>query len=92
MCILQANAAQLRGDTAAQLASVEKAENFVGEDSHPDAAFNLGSTYAAMEPPQKEKALRLLNQFTKRTCRSGNAAKWKEQCEQTASLIQKLGQ
>jgi tetratricopeptide (TPR) repeat protein len=92
LCILQANAAQLRGDTAAQLASVEKAEQFVGEDSHPDAAFNLGSTYAAMEPPQKEKALRLLNQFTKRTCRSGNAAKWKEQCEQTASLIQKLGQ
>ena len=92
LCILQAKAAEMRGDQAAQLASVEKAEQFVGEDSHPDAAFNLGSTYAAMEPPQKEKALRLLNQFTKRTCRSGNAAKWKEQCEQTASLIQKLGQ
>jgi tetratricopeptide (TPR) repeat protein len=92
MCVLQAQSAQLRGDPAAQLAAVEKAEQFVGEDSHPDAAFNLGSTYAAMEPPQKEKALRLLNQFTKRTCRSGNAAKWKEQCEQTASLIQKLGQ
>jgi tetratricopeptide (TPR) repeat protein len=92
LCILAANAAQLRGDSAAQLAAVEKAEQFVGEDSHPDAAFNLGSTYAAMEPPQKEKALRLLNQFQKRTCRSGNSAKWKEQCEQTASLIQKLGQ
>jgi tetratricopeptide (TPR) repeat protein len=92
LSILQAQAAQLRGDSAGQLAAVEKAEQFVGEDSHPDAAFNLGSTYAAMEPPQKEKALRLLNQFTKRTCRSGNSAKWKEQCEQTASLIQKLGQ
>jgi tetratricopeptide (TPR) repeat protein len=92
LCILQAKAAQMRGDKAAQLAAVEKAEQFVGEDSHPDAAFNLGSTYAAMEPPRKEKALQLLNQFTKRTCRSGNSAKWKEQCEQTASLIQKLGQ
>lgn len=92
LCVLQAQAAQLRGDKAAQLAAIEKAEQFIGEDSRPDAAFNLGSTYAAMEPPQKEKALRLLNQFTKRTCRSGNAAKWKEQCEQTASLIQKLGQ
>ena len=92
LCVLQAQSAQLRGDSAAQLASIEKAEQYVGEDSHPDAAFNLGSTYAAMEPPQKEKALRLLNQFTKRTCRSGNAAKWKEQCEQTSSLIQKLGQ
>ena len=92
MCILAAQAAQLRGDKAGQLAAVEKAEQFVGEDSHPDAAFNLGSTYATMDPPQKEKALRLLNQFTKRTCRSGNSAKWKEQCEQTASLIQKLGQ
>lgn len=92
MCVIQAKAALLRGDKAAQLAAVEKAEQFVGEDSHPDAAFNLGSTYATMDPPQKEKALRLLNQFTKRTCRGGNAAKWKEQCEQTASLIQKLGQ
>jgi len=92
LCILQAKAAQMRGDKAAQLAAVEKAEQYVGEDSHPDAAYNLGSTYATMEPPNKEKALRLLNQFTKRTCRSGNSAKWKEQCEQTASLIQKLGQ
>lgn len=92
LCILQAKAAQMRGDKAAQLAAVEKAEQYVGEDSHPDAAYNLGSTYATMDPPNKEKALQLLNQFTKRTCRSGNSAKWKEQCEQTASLIQKLGQ
>lgn len=92
LCVIQAKAALLRGDKQAQLAAIEKAEQFVGEDSKPDAAFNLGSTYATLDPPQKEKALRLLNQFTKRTCRSGNAAKWKEQCEQTASLIQKLGQ
>lgn len=92
LCILQAKAAQMRGDKAAQLAAVQKAEQYVGEDSRPDAAYNLGSTYATMEPPNKEKALQLLNQFTKRTCRSGNSAKWKEQCEQTASLIQKLGQ
>src|SRR6478752_7587112 len=39
MCVIQAKAALLRGDKAAQLASVEKAEQFIGEDSNPDAAF-----------------------------------------------------
>jgi tetratricopeptide (TPR) repeat protein len=92
LAVLLGKAAQMKGDKQAHLAAVEKSEQFVGDDSHPDMAFNLGSTYATLDPPQKEKALRLLNQFTKRTCRSGNAAKWKEQCEQTASLIQKLGQ
>ena len=67
-----ANAAQMRGDKAGQLAAVEKAEKFAG-DKHPEFAFNLGSTYATMDPPQKEKAVRLLNQFTKRVCRGAKA-------------------
>jgi hypothetical protein len=45
-----------------------------------------------MDPPQKEKAVRLLNQFTKRVCRGQGATKFKEQCEATSSLLQKLGQ
>jgi tetratricopeptide (TPR) repeat protein len=91
MYVLLAQVAQLKGDKAGQLAAIERAENYVG-DSHPEFAFNLGSTYAVMDPPQKEKALRLLNQFTKKACRSGAAIKFKEQCETTSSLIQKLGQ
>jgi tetratricopeptide (TPR) repeat protein len=90
MFILLANAAQMRGDKAAQLAAVEKAEKFAGE-AHPEFSFDLGSTYATMDPPQKEKAVRLLNTFTKRVCRGAGAKKFQEQCESSSSLLQKLG-
>jgi tetratricopeptide (TPR) repeat protein len=91
MYVLLAKVAQVKGDKAGQLAAVEKAEEFAG-DKHPEFAFNLGSTYAAMDPPQKEKALRLLNMFTKRVCKGAQAMKFKEECEETSSMIQKLGQ
>ena len=78
------------GDKASMVAAMEKAEEVAG-DAHPEISFNLGSTYAVMDPPQKEKAVRLLSSFVKRACRSANAAKFKEQCETSNSLIQKLG-
>jgi tetratricopeptide (TPR) repeat protein len=90
MYVLMAKVAQVKGDKAGQLSSIEKAEQFAG-DSHPEFAFNLGSTYAAMEPPQKEKALRLLNQFTKKVCKGAQAMKFKDECEESQSMIQKLG-
>jgi len=86
-----ANAALMRGDKAAQLAAVEKAEKFAGE-SHPEFSFDLGSTYATMDPPQKERAVRLLNTFTKRVCKGAAAKKFEEQCQTSQSLLQKLGQ
>jgi tetratricopeptide (TPR) repeat protein len=91
MYILLANAALMRGDKAAQLAAVEKAEKYAGE-SHPEFSFDIGSTYATMDPPQKEKAVRLLNTFTKRVCKGANAKKFEEQCQSASSLLQKLGQ
>ena len=91
MYILLANAALMRGDKAAQLAAVEKAEKFAGE-SHPEFSFDLGSTYATMDPPQKERAVRLLNTFTKRVCKGAGAKKFEEQCQTSQSLLQKLGQ
>jgi tetratricopeptide (TPR) repeat protein len=91
MYVLLANTAQQKHDKAGQLSAMERAEQFAG-DSHPEFGFELGSTYAVMDPPQKEKAVRLLDQFTKKTCRGAQAAKFKEQCEQSASLVQKLGQ
>lgn len=90
MQILIASAALMRGDKAAQLAAVEKAEKFAGE-KHPEFAFAIGSTYATMDPPQKEKAVRLLNQFTKRVCKGAKAKQFQEQCETASSLLQKLG-
>jgi len=90
MYVLLSTAAQGKGDKPGQLAAVEKAEQYAG-DSHPEFAFDLGSTYYTMEPQQKEKALRLLNQFTKKVCKGAQAMKFKDQCEATQSMIQKLG-
>ena len=88
--ILQSTLSLAKHDTAGQIAAIEKAEPFAG-DSHPEFSFMLGSTYATQEPPQKEKGLRLLNAFTKRVCKGAQAMKFKDECEQTQSLIQKLG-
>jgi tetratricopeptide (TPR) repeat protein len=90
MYILLFMVAQAKDDKASMVAVMEKAQDVAG-DTHPEISFNLGSTYAVMEPPQKEKALRLLNSFNKRACRGANASKFKEQCETSNALIQKLG-
>jgi tetratricopeptide (TPR) repeat protein len=91
MYVLLFQTAQARDDKASMVSAMERAQEVAGDD-HPEIAFNLGSTYAVMEPPQKEKALRLLNSFSKRACRGSNAANFKEQCETSSALIQKLGQ
>jgi hypothetical protein len=73
------------------MADLEKANDIAGAN-HPEIAFNLGSTYAVMKPPQKEKALRLLKSFNKRACKSADAAKkFKDQCATSNDLVQKLG-
>lgn len=90
MYVLRFQVAQASGDKASMVAAMEKAEEVAG-DSHPEISFNLGSTYAVMDPPQKEKAVRLLSSFVKRACRSAQATKYKEQCETSNTLIQKLG-
>jgi tetratricopeptide (TPR) repeat protein len=90
MYILLFQTAQASDDKASMVAAMEKAEEVAG-DAHPEISFNLGSTYAVMDPPRKEKAVRLLNSFSKRACRGQNAAKFKEQCEAANALIQKLG-
>ena len=90
MYVLSFQVAQAADDKNEMVASMEKAQSLAG-DSHPEIAFNLGSTYAVMDPPRKEKAVRLLKQFQKRACRSAKAAKYKEQCQTSQALIQKLG-
>ncbi len=91
MYSLLARVEQARGDTQGMVATLEKANDAAGE-KHPEIGFNLGSTYAVMKPPQKEKAVRLLNSFVKRTCKGAQAAeKFKDQCATAADLIQKLG-
>ncbi|HVU04694.1 MAG TPA: tetratricopeptide repeat protein [Polyangiaceae bacterium] len=88
---LLAMVAQAKGDRTGQLAALEKANEIAG-DKHPEISYNLGSTYAVEKPPQKEKAVRLLNSFIKRTCKGGQAAeKFKDQCAAANDLVQKLG-
>jgi tetratricopeptide (TPR) repeat protein len=91
MYVLLSQVYQARDDLSGMVDVLEKADQIAGDD-HPEIAFNLGSTYAVMQPPQKEKAIRLLQSFNKRACRSGKAAeKYKEQCATSADLVQKLG-
>ena len=51
----------------------------------------VGQTVGRFGRAQKEKAVRLLSSFVKKACRSATAAKYKEQCETSNTLIQKLG-
>lgn len=88
---LLSNVYQAKGDDASRIAALENA-NAVAGDTHPEIAFNLGSTYATMKPPQKDKAVRLLKSFNKRACAGQKGATtYKEQCETSQSLVQKLG-
>lgn len=90
MNILLFQCAQARNDKPAMAAAMESAHDVAG-DTHPEVAFNLGSTYAVMDPPRTEKAVRLLSSFSKRACRGANAKKFRDQCETSQALIQKLG-
>ena len=91
MYVLLSMVDQARGDKAGMVSALEKANDVDGE-KNPEIGFNLGSTYAVMNPPNKEKAVRLLNSFTKRVCKGAQAAeKFKDQCATANDLIQKLG-
>ena len=76
---------------AAQLAALERAEG-LGANIDGELLFELGDGYATLQPPQKERALRLLNQFFKRVCRGARAASFARQCETAQSDVQRLGQ
>jgi len=90
MYLLTFNVAQFAGDHGRMLAAVERAYE-IGGAAHPEAQFHLGSTYATMEPPQKEKAKRLLDSFSKKACKSEAGKKFKAQCSQANAFLQQLG-
>jgi tetratricopeptide (TPR) repeat protein len=89
MFTLLVQVALAKGDQAAMVAAAEQAEAIAG-DQHPEIKFTLGSTYAVMDPPKKEKAARLLRSFQKTACAAAKA-QYKEQCEEAQTLIQQLG-
>lgn len=83
--------ASRRGDSAALLWAMERAEQHAGED-HPESAFNLGATYATMSPPDPERAKRLLRMFLKRVCAGAARARFAEQCDVAHALVLRLGE
>jgi tetratricopeptide (TPR) repeat protein len=88
---LMFNVYQARKDLNSGVAALEKADGIAGKE-HPEIAFNLGSTYAVMDPPKKDRAIRLLKSFNKRACRSSKGkTKYRSQCETSSALVQKLG-
>jgi tetratricopeptide (TPR) repeat protein len=70
---------------------LESARKLAGE-THPEILYNLGSTYAVLNPPRKTEAIQLLKSFSVRACRGSAATgKYKDQCEGAQSLVAKLG-
>ena len=53
--------------------------------------WNLGSTYANMKPPKSAEAIAMLKGFSTRACKGAKAATYQPECEQTQSLVSKLG-
>lgn len=90
MFLLSFNLAQVQGDKPKMLAAVKQAYQLGGEN-HPEAKFFLGSTLANMDPPQKEQAKQHLESFHKTVCKGAKAKKFRAQCAQANSLLQRLG-
>lgn len=80
---------QARNDKKGMLRAMELAREVDG-DRHPEILFNLGATYAVQDPPDRAKAKELLSSFFKRVCRGAFAAKYREQCQTSQALLQKL--
>jgi len=81
---------QQKNNMDAMIQTLEAA-NKLGGAEHPEILFNLGSSYAKLNPPKKTQALQMLKNFFARACKSGKSEKYKEQCEQTNALIAQLG-
>lgn len=91
MHVLLSQVYQQRSQMNEMVTELEAAAKVAG-DEHPEILFNLGSTYAVLNPPRKNEALEKLKRFTTRACRSGGAsAKYKDQCETAQTLTARLG-
>jgi hypothetical protein len=82
---------QAKGENAAMVTELEKAQAADKEGKHPGLLFDLGAAYATQDESKKSKALSMLKAFHQGNCKGGRAALYKAQCEQTMALIAKLG-
>lgn len=87
--VLLAQVYQDRKSMNEMVIELEAAKGVAGEE-HPEILFNLGSTYAKLDPPRKAEALQMLAGFSARACRSKDKSKYQDQCEQSMALEAKL--
>lgn len=91
-----AHAARLRRDEAGELAALGSAE-LLADAASPQMLFELGVGYAVLDAPGKgaearnQKAVTLLSRFTKRVCRGAYALDFRDECERSNQLLQRLG-
>jgi len=89
--VLLSQVYQSKGQMNDMVTELEAARKVAGEE-HPEILYNLGSTYAVLNPPRKTEAIQLLKGFSTRACRGSSATgKYKDQCEASQSLVAKLG-
>lgn len=91
--VLLATVHQDKGSLAEAAAELEAAKGVVGDEGSEaiQILFNLGSTYAQLDPPRKSEAISMLKGFYGRACKGRNAKKYKVECETSATLVTKLG-
>ena len=89
--VLLSKVYQHKGQLNDMVTELEGARAVAG-DNHPEILFNLGSTYAVLNPPRKTEAIQMLKSFSVRACRGAQAqGKFRDQCEQSQALTAKLG-
>jgi tetratricopeptide (TPR) repeat protein len=89
--VLLSQVYQTKNQMNDMVTELEAAKKVAGDD-HPEILYNLGSTYAVLNPPRKTEAIQLLKGFSTRACRgAGATGKYKDQCEASQSLVAKLG-
>jgi tetratricopeptide (TPR) repeat protein len=85
---LLAAVADRRGDEQGRIEALEAGARDVGSD--PELDFELGSTYATLDPPRQADAARALRRFRERACGGEPAPRYKEPCEWAAELYAPL--
>jgi tetratricopeptide (TPR) repeat protein len=91
--VLLAQVYQDRDSMPEAVTELEAAKASAPQDG-PEAVqilWNLGSTYASMKPPRSAEAISMLKGFSQRACKGSKAQSYKAECEQTQSLVTKLG-
>lgn len=82
-----------RGSMPEMVTELEAAKAVAGTDGAESVQilFNLGSTYAQLNPPRSQEAVQMLKGFTARACKGSKAASYKTECEQSQAIISRLG-